>query len=39
MATPDPNDLGPETPCAKSPDNMHCNHWYDGETCHYCEDK
>jgi hypothetical protein len=26
-----------ETPCAKSPDDAHCRHWYDGEACHYCE--
>jgi hypothetical protein len=25
-----------ETPCEKSPDGIHCEHWYDGEACHYC---
>jgi hypothetical protein len=33
---PDPNDMGPETPCEKSPDGKHCDHWYDGGPCHYC---
>lgn len=34
----DPNDLGPETLCSKSEDNIHCNCWYDGQECHACGD-
>lgn len=25
-----------ETPCDKSKDGMHCEHWYEGERCHDC---
>lgn len=25
-----------ETPCADSPDGIHCRHWYDGDACCYC---
>lgn len=32
----DDQDLGPETPCPSSPDNRHCEHWYDGAPCHHC---
>lgn len=27
-----------ETPCPESPDNLHCNHWYDGDFCCFCDD-
>ena len=27
-----------ETSCPKSPDDIHCVHWYDCFECHYCGD-
>lgn len=23
--------------CVKSPDDQHCNCWWDGDACHFCE--
>jgi hypothetical protein len=29
-----------ETPCpSPKSDGWHCEHWYDGEECHWCGDK
>lgn len=27
-----------ETPCPESLDGQHCNCWYDGDECCYCDD-
>lgn len=26
-----------KTECPESDDGQHCNHWYDGDACCYCE--
>jgi hypothetical protein len=28
--------MAEETPCPVSLDKIHCQHWYDGEICHFC---
>lgn len=27
-----------ETRCPESLDGRHCDHWYDGDACHHCDD-
>jgi hypothetical protein len=31
------NEEEEETECPDSPDGAHCNHWYDGDQCCYCQ--
>ena len=38
MSSVDPNDLRPETACPKGTEDIHCNCWYDGDKCHFCDD-